>query len=465
MRSFFPRRRSTRDTEPTGVRVLIFGEADVRGALRIIRSSAKMTGTVGWARSRSDLSIEVLAHHPDGLARFQTRCFDALSDSADIQVERLERTEVDNEVNFRIRREKFLVSDTDLERYSRLGIDTDSRQFSIFHTSGHLENIDVSVVESAQRFWQTNWGTSIDTALHAVFANVCGFSDDRIVPPNIYRTIWRFLNPGQNLLSAYSDKNLFGRLVATERQPEVILSCIDGRYYDSDARWLRDNDSAAADLLQQHEVAVIKPTRSDNGYGVEKLVPIGGNEVRVGDTVLPLKQVARKYRSNFVIQAVVEQHETMAHPHPPSVNTLRIVTLRWAEAIHHLLTFARFGSDGRINDNAGTGGVCVGVDKSGRFERVGIDGQARQHEEHPTSGVRFESLSAVPNFSTAVDFAKRLHERIPYFDLLSWDIAIGRDGEPILIECNFRGAVWLYQLATRTALFGELTEDILHAIR
>ncbi|WP_258933339.1 hypothetical protein [Nesterenkonia pannonica] len=51
------------------------------------------------------------------------------------------------------------------------------------------------------------------------------------------------------------------------------------------------------------------------------------------------------------------------------------------------------------------------------------------------------------------------------YTAVAWDIGVDPDAEPVLIECNFRGAVWLYQLAAGQPLFGDLTSELLSSIR
>ncbi|GAA4831570.1 hypothetical protein GCM10023354_08420 [Garicola koreensis] len=242
------------------------------------------------------------------------------------------------------------------------------------------------------------------------------------------------------------------------------LVCIDGRFYDADANWILD-DTEVLKILSRVGRGIIKPTSLDNGRGVELLEYAGEDKIGVGSRKLTLRGLKRRYRQNFMVQEIVPQHPTLAAPHPDSLNTLRVVTLRWNGDVHHLLTFARFGVDGRINDNAGTGGLCVGVQADGSFNTYAINEHGKLFESHPDSSVSFKSMPSVPGYGDVVEFARRLHHDVPYFDLLSWDVAIDHDGLPVLIECNFRGAVWLYQLATGQPLFGDFTEELLSAVR
>jgi hypothetical protein len=138
-----------------------------------------------------------------------------------------------------------------------------------------------------------------------------------------------------------------------------------------------------------------------------------------------------------------------------------MLTLRLGSDIHHLLTFARFGAGGRVNDNAGTGGICVGVRPDGSFLSHGLDMHLDVLAAHPTTGVEFASVPAIPNYHRFVDFVLELHADLLHHDLVSWDISVDPNGEPVFIEHNFAGAMWLYQLTTCQPLFGDLTEAVL----
>ena len=67
----------------------------------------------------------------------------------------------------------------------------------------------------------------------------------------------------------------------------------------------------------------------------------------------------------------------------------------------------------------------------------------------------------IPSYTAAVETVKNLHYQLPLFDLVGWDIAIGIDGEPILIEWN--GETGPSQTACGTG-FGELTERIIKEV-
>ncbi|HLS70263.1 MAG TPA: sugar-transfer associated ATP-grasp domain-containing protein, partial [Chitinophagaceae bacterium] len=142
----------------------------------------------------------------------------------------------------------------------------------------------------------------------------------------------------------------------------------------------------------------------------------------------------------------------------------RMVTLRWKGDIHYLLTFARFGANNSVKDNAGTGGVCIGINEKGEFFDTAIDANACLHTIHPTTGYKFKSLTRIENFDTFKQFVIYLHHQVIHHDFISWDIAVDHNSEPVFIEANFAGATWLYQFASKQPLFGDLTEEILQTI-
>ena len=63
-----------------------------------------------------------------------------------------------------------------------------------------------------------------------------------------------------------------------------------------------------------------------------------------------------------------------------------------------------------------------------------------------------------------IAFVDKAALRIPHFRLVSWDIALREDGEPVLIEANFYdGEIDFHQL-NNGPLFGEDTEAILREV-
>lgn len=155
----------------------------------------------------------------------------------------------------------------------------------------------------------------------------------------------------------------------------------------------------------------------------------------------------------------------MAAPHPASVNTARLVTFRWKDQIRVLLAFARFGVEGKMTDNAGTGGVCCRIGSDGKMDDRAIDEYGTTHLRHPTSGYEFSECAYVPNYDQMCREAIELHKRIFHSDIVSWDFATNVDGSPVFLEMNFQGVSYIYQFASRKPIFGDLTREVLQYVR
>lgn len=120
----------------------------------------------------------------------------------------------------------------------------------------------------------------------------------------------------------------------------------------------------------------------------------------------------------------------------------------------------RMGIGGKRVDNISQGGIACGVDASGRLKNRAFNYRGEQFNEHPTSKIKFDSV-VIPNFDKVCDLVKKTHPAIPDFRLVSWDIAVDKAGEPLLLEANLcYGELNLHQL-TNGAVFGDDTEKVL----
>ena len=74
--------------------------------------------------------------------------------------------------------------------------------------------------------------------------------------------------------------------------------------------------------------------------------------------------------------------------------------------------------------------------------------------EYTDSGIKLDQYE-VPSFKEAVELAKKLHLYLPFFNIVGWDMAIDKEGNPIMIEFNVNPD--LSQSANGPA-FGEYTD-------
>jgi hypothetical protein len=318
-------------------------------------------------------------------------------------------------------------------------------------------------VAEVRRFWERHYGRAIDPRWPVTCANVTGVEDVAYMAHDVWRDEVIPLFNDLAMWDAYSDKNLYSRLLDTCEAPAAIVKRMRGRYYDGGDRPI-PRDEVVERICADRSDRIIKPSRTDNGDGVRRLA-VRETGLAVDDRETTLEGLERMYGEDFIVQAVIAQHPTMAEVHPSSVNTLRLLTMRWQDALRLQMAFVRFGANGTVNDNASTGGVCCGIDDAGRLHDTAVDAFGRVHATHPTTGYAFATRRVVPGFDAACRAVLAMHEQLPHFDLVSWDIAVGTNAQPIFVEMNFYGASYVYQFAGRRSIFGALTAEVLEALR
>lgn len=313
-------------------------------------------------------------------------------------------------------------------------------------------------------FWREHYGDWISPVDHLRFAVITGIHDVRLLPGRIW---WNEVLPHFNqptMAPAFDDKALVDRLLPTNAVPALVVKRVRRRYYDDrdrpltpDEAWERIARAAGAGGL------IAKPSATNNGELIGGLEGAGGRVLSEGRSI-SLQALEGRLGADYLVQERIVQHPALAAVHPASTNTLRVISLRWEGRIVILGAFARFGTGGSITDNAGTGGLLAGIGDDGRIGAAAVDKAGATYTTHPTTGVPFEGLE-VPGWHAVPSFAGELHESLLHLDLISWDIAIGEHGDPILVELNFRGAIALCQWALREPIFGELTAAVIEEIR
>lgn len=165
-----------------------------------------------------------------------------------------------------------------------------------------------------------------------------------------------------------------------------------------------------------------------------------------------------------MLQSGIIQHPIMASLNPSSVNTIRILThITKNGEVKIRSVVVRMGRNGTYVDNASSGGVTIGVSDNGQLKDTGYDVKGISYTEHPDTHVRFNSIT-IPNYHNILETVSRECWKLPQFRMLSWDIAIDEDGEPILIEVNmYSGQLDFHQL-NNGPVFGDDTEEILSEV-
>lgn len=300
-------------------------------------------------------------------------------------------------------------------------------------------------------FWK-RYTNDFSLAYHKYYLSNADF-DVRYIPDDLYVA---YIDPYFNSRHKHDgvcDKNYFDVLFRDSARPENIVRMINGQLYDGDYRLI--NVNTAATLLTKEEEYVSKPaTASCGGANVEFHKGESETEVIAFLSNLPA--------NNMVFQRPIHQHVQMSRIHENSVNTLRLMTLLISGKVHFLSGVLRMGvGDSRV-DNAMHGGIFCGINPDGSLKSVAFDQKGRIYHNHP-SGISFGGI-VVPGYQKAVNMVIREAEKMAHFRMISWDVAIGENAEPILIEANLQmGDIDIIQ-PVNGPLFGELTEAVLDEV-
>jgi len=109
--------------------------------------------------------------------------------------------------------------------------------------------------------------------------------------------------------------------------------------------------------------------------------------------------------------------------------------------------------------------MFIAVDDDGTLHDTAFTEFREKYVEHPDTHIKFGGyqIALVPKLIKA---AIKMHNAIPQIGVINWDLTLGIDEEPILIEANtFGGSIWLFQMAHGKNPFGEKSEEILKWVK
>ena len=161
------------------------------------------------------------------------------------------------------------------------------------------------------------------------------------------------------------------------------------------------------------------------------------------------------------MQKKIQQDSFSASFNSGPANTCRMMTLRcpWNGKIVVLKTMMRLGVSDKIVDNMMQGGLCVNIDAQGKFSRFGYDYDGQRFERHPISNALFDGLSH-PHYRNMTETAKQIAAKIPYYNLLSFDLLPDKDGNIKCVEINATSQGITQLQYDHGGLFGDLSEKV-----
>lgn len=292
----------------------------------------------------------------------------------------------------------------------------------------------------------------ISTVFHNFYAEKTGEFHKNYIPDDLhYCYIDPYFNNWQE--AVYVDnKCMYESLFRNVTLAQNIVWRSNGLWFDGVCTAPLSRAEVEARLADHPAVFVKIATESEGGSGV---FFISGED----------KNAAFWSRvdgigTDLVVQKPIVQHEQLSRINSSSVNTIRVISLLSEDGVKIYSAILRMGINGSKVDNASSGGITCGIDDRGNLKKVAYTAKGQKFLKHPNTEITFDGYP-VPSFDRIRQLVPGLHCQVPHFRLVSWDFAVGEDGEPVLIEANLRyGEIDFHQL-NNGPLFGEDTEKIL----
>ena len=304
-----------------------------------------------------------------------------------------------------------------------------------------------AAIDAARQFLSESFGGYDDIRCHELYWRITDTLDPAFIPWDVF---YRKIEPTLNAMSyvpVLTDKNVHYTLPVAPYLPEPVLHIIRGDLYLPGFTRISDSELDRVFGASRAEF-IVKPSVEHGG----------GRDLRVMDgagaaSFIKAMLSDRRSRSDadWVIQRPLDQCTEMARFNPSSVNTYRIMMMRTGQEIVCLSSVLRTGRSGMRIDNQAAGGLAGGID-DGRLRGRAMDHELRFYEVHPDSGVPF--VGELPAYHTAVELCRNLHRMLPWFDLVSWDVAIDLRYDPRVIEFNTASQEINFHQMNNGPLFG-----------
>lgn len=322
-----------------------------------------------------------------------------------------------------------------------------------------LQTIEVSKlsaneIKEAKSFFKSRGYKLNNTDWHTFYKSMNGEFHKNYIPLGLFKTK---ISPKLNEKTqwpALLDKNIIYRIFKGFDLPKRVVQNINGFYYINDKP--AKLDEAINEIRNNGKHLIIKPS-IDSGGG-KKVVAFEVKGDKTSHKNLSVEDLLKLYRKDFIVQEFLEQSETMRKLNPSSINTLRVISYLNNNGVNILSTTARVGGLNSRTDNFSSGGLLCGVDDDGKIKTKGYSKKG-EALGHTFSGEELMGY-VVPNYNFVVDMVKSMHVRIPYFKLVSWDIALNKNNKPVLIEYNTYNQGLEVQIVTGP-FFGKFTNEIL----
>lgn len=321
----------------------------------------------------------------------------------------------------------------------------------------HFEGINTPLSAEYQKkideLWKGRYNLKVDKRWFAHYTHCYGEESSYYIPDNVYHSIIEPYFNRDEYVRCMSNKNYFEKWLPNLKHVVTIVRNVKNVWYDADFNVLTAEQ--VVEKLSIYDEVVAKPSiDSAGGAGVQFIKDKMDTQ--------KLEELKKSFKNDFTIQEVLKQHECLNRIYPHSVNTIRIMTFNWHGEIYVLSAILRMGINGCRVDNMVSGGVNCAIRSDGTLCNKLYNAIGTLFEGHPNSGSMDDKK--IENFQAIVDAACISHKQLPYMGIISWDFAINKVGEPVLVEFNLKPQSLDFHQRENGPLFGDMTIKVLDEV-
>lgn len=296
----------------------------------------------------------------------------------------------------------------------------------------------------------------LNTTFHSFYTEKTGKFDVNYIPEDIwYTSIDRFYNNRDKAI-VLDHKSYYERMFPSNiiKQAKTIVHRINGFWYDSSMKMISKTE--VDEIIKEEEELFVKvASESCGGHGVFHIT-------NKEDILREFNKVTDN-NVDIIVQHAIKQHQELNKVGKSAVNTVRVLSMLTDKGVKIYSTILRMGIGNAKVDNASSGGITCGIKENGQLKDVAYTMLGKKFDCHPTTKVKFSEVT-VPSYDKILDAIKKLHPSIPSFRMVSWDVAIDENAEPVLVEANLcMGQLDFHQL-NNGPIFKEDTKKILDEV-
>ena len=316
---------------------------------------------------------------------------------------------------------------------------------------GGYQGSDAEFRDTVVKYW-SRYGVKPPRAWYALYCNGKDAYDPRFIPDPIwFERVLPYFNR-KPVAGAYADKGIYSFLLRDVKKPDTIVKNMGGYYYDGDGDNLISREEAER-ICRGEEHLICKPSMGTKGAGILFYD-------RDDENSRSITAIFDAMKSNFVVQRIVKQHPDLARLNPSTLNTVRVISFHFKGEVHILSAQLRIGGAGARVDNVSAGGCACAIKPDGWLQGQSVNRQSTWTDETP-GGIKLNTIR-IPNYEGVIETIKRLHVKLPYFNIVGWDFAVDQDGEPVFVEFNTRPGQ--NQIGGREPTFGDMTDEVLEDV-